>query len=139
MERKRLLKLLAAMVWYVGAAVLLIKGSSLLYDAAVMGDALPVALAAAAALGAGVLKNRYIFTKSCEKNLRRIDGLTRPRIWEFFRLRFFLFLGAMIALGAWLSRTAKGDYWLSLAVGGLDLSLFVALTLSGRLFWQRAL
>ena len=131
------LKTLAAAIWYLGALALLLKGGSLLREAhALLGQAHPPLLAASAGLLTGVVKDRYIFSRSCKRNLKRIDQLARPRPWQFFRLRFFFALGLMITTGGALSRLAQGNVSGLLCVGGLDLALATALLLSSRHFWR---
>jgi hypothetical protein len=133
----RSLNLLAAAVWYIGSVVLLAKGGSLLAEAAALrpGLAWPW-LAAGTALLLGALKARFLFSKSCERNLARIAALEQPRIWQFFKPWFFLFLAAMITVGATLSRVAQGQYVFLLAVAVLDLALAIALLASSHVFWR---
>lgn len=131
------LKILAAVLWYSGGLVLLFKGGSLLWQAVALrqGLAWPV-LALISALLIGSLKVRFIFSKSCRNNLRRIDQLPRPRWWQFYRPGFLLFLCAMIVLGRYLSLSAQGNYAGLLGMATLDLSLATALLGSSYVFWQ---
>lgn len=131
------LKFLAAFVWYTGGFVLLFKGLSLLQEARAIhpGWLWPVLVVMGALLLGGV-KAKYLFRKSCRKNLARIDAMTEPKIWQFFRPGFFLALALMIATGAALSRLANGRYVPLLAVSLLDLSIAVALLSSSIVFWQ---
>jgi len=137
---RRTLYILAAIVWHIGGVVLLIKAASLLAEA----DSLRPEqnwqwILVVFGLLLGSLKARYLFSKFCRKNLARIDALEEPRLWQFFRLRFFLMLSVMILMGATLSRLAAGDYRSLLGVATLDLSLAIALLGSGLIFWQRRL
>jgi hypothetical protein len=135
---KRTLRVLAAVVWHIGGLVLLLKGRSLLLEAdALQPGSFTVWLVIAAGLMFGGLKARFLFRRSCRKNLKRIAALEQPRIWQFFRPGFFVALGLMIAAGATLSRLAHDNYQLLLGVGLLDLSLAVALLSSGLVFWRR--
>ena len=136
----RTLHILAALVWYAGGIVLLLKGSSLLVEAESLdpGRIWPW-LAAILALCLGGWKARFIFAKSIKKNLARIASLERPRVWQFFSPGFLVALAAMIATGATLSRLAHGSYPLLIAVAVLDLSIAVALLGSSVVYWgQRA-
>jgi hypothetical protein len=117
---------------------LLLKGLTLLVSAFGIRESptLPI-LAIGAGVAVGALKARLLFAPACRRNLRRIDALARPMLWQFYRARFFLFLVAMIALGAWLSRVAAGRYALLLGVAALDLALATALLTGSSAFWRR--
>jgi hypothetical protein len=124
----RTLKLLALLTWISGGIVLFFKGYFLFAEAAGLRPyselkSLPFIIA----LPLGGLKARYLFLPACRKNLARIDALINPRPWQFYRVGFFLFLFSMVALGAWLSRWASGNYGALLTVSSLDLALSVAL------------
>jgi len=131
----RILKILAAFVWYAGGISLALKAWRLLDEAATLnpGSYWPV-LAIAMGLFAGGIKTRFLFDKSCKKNLKRIETLEKPRIWLFFRPWFFLFLVLMITAGATMSRMAHGNFPFLIGVGALDVSLATALLVSGRQF-----
>lgn len=132
-----ILKFLAAFVWYAGSFVLLLKGRSLLLEAkAIQPDLIWPWLIAVGALLLGGVKAKYLFSKSCRKNLARIDALPRPQLWQFFRPGFFLALALMIATGVMLSRLAHGRYLPLLGVALLDMSLGTALLTSSIVFWQ---
>jgi hypothetical protein len=133
----RTLKALAALVWYVGGIVLLRKGSSLLIEAEALQPELNWPwLAVAGGLLLGGLKARYLFAETCQKNLDRIAALQQPRLWQFFRPRFFVMLTFLILVGAALSRLAHNRYSLLIGVGTLDLSLATALLTSSVVFWR---
>ena len=132
------LKIIAALVWYVGGIVLLLKGGGLLVEA----DALKpeqdwLWLAAVAGLFLGGLKAKFLFSKSCQKNLDRIAALDRPRIWQFFRPGFLVFLTVMILTGATLSRLAHNNYPFLIGVAILDLGIAIALLGSSYVFWKQ--
>ena len=134
----RSLKILAALVWYVGGIVLLLKGGSLLVEA----DALKPEegwpwLAAVVGLFLGGLKARFLFNESCQKNLDRIAALDRPRVWQFFRPGFFAALTVMILVGAILSRLAHNNYPFLIGVAILDLGIAIALLGSSCVFWKQ--
>jgi hypothetical protein len=122
------LKLLALLTWVIGGVVLFLKGYALIAEAGGLRpdqalNYLPVFIAAAV----GSLKARHLFFPSCRRNLVRIDSLSEPKWWQFFRPAFFVFLLCMILLGAWMSRQASGNYSMLLAVSSVDLTLSVAL------------
>jgi len=133
---KTTLKSLAMLVWYIGFIALSLK-SYALFDEAYGIDSDPYRLAGILLLGVllSLLKTRYIFAKACRKNLTRIEALTHPRIWQFYRPGFFLFLAGVISLGAWLSRMAAGDYLFLVSVGVVDMALALALFFSGFVFF----
>ena len=135
---KRTLNMLAALTWYIGAAILLLKGRSLLLEANELrpGRLWPW-LAAAVGILVGLLEARRVFIKSCTKNLSRIAALEQPKLWQFFRPGFFLALAVMIAAGATLSRLASGNYPFLLGVAALDMALSTALLVSSSVFWRQ--
>ena len=132
------LNILAAMVWYVGGIVLLLKAGSLLVEARMLN---PVPFwpwfAVGIGLAVGGIKAKFLFSKSCQKNIYRIAGLDNPKIWQFFRPGFFVGLALMITLGASLSRLAQGNYPFLIAVAALDLTIAVALLGSSYVFWKQ--
>jgi hypothetical protein len=135
---RRSLKILAALVWYVGGAVLLLKGSSLLLEANALrpGQVWPW-LAAVVALLLGGLKAKLLFTRSCHRNLDRIAALDRPRVWQFFSPGFLAALAVMITAGATLSRLAHDNYPFLIGVAILDIGIAIALLGSSYVFWKR--
>ena len=135
---RRTLKIMAAVVWHIGGFVLLIKAGTLLLEA----DSLRPEqnwqwVFVVVGLLLGGLKARFLFSRSCRKNLVRIETLDQPHVWRFFRPRFFLLLILMILTGATLSRLAQGHYGSLIGVGTLDLSLAIALLGSSLVFWQQ--
>jgi hypothetical protein len=135
---RRTLNILAAAVWHIGGFVLLIKGGSLLLEAnSLRPEQNWLWIFAVVGLLLGGLQARFLFSKSCRKNLVRIEALDQPRIWQFFRPRFFLLLAIMILTGATMSGLAQGHYRSLIAVGALDLSLAMALLGSSIVFWQQ--
>ena len=133
----RSLSILAALVWYVGGIVLLLKGGSLLLEAhALKPEQNWPWLAAAAGLFLGGLQAKLLFSKSCRKNLDRIAALGRPKIWQFYRPGFFVALTVMILAGAVLSRLAHNSYLFLMGVAILDLGVAIALLGSSYVFWK---
>lgn len=133
----RILRILAALIWYGGSIALLLKGSSLMLEA----DALKPEkewpwIAAITGLILGGIKGESLFKRSCRNNLERINALARPKIWQFFRPRFFVFMTLMILFGATLSKLAHNNYLFLICVAIVDISIAVALLWSSRLFWK---
>lgn len=130
------LKLLAALLWYSGSIVLFFKGCSLLMEAdSLMPDSQWLGLAILMGVLIGVLKIIFIFRKVCRKNLLRIYALPQPKIWQFYRTGFYIFLTCMILLGSSLSYAAQGDFVFLICMAIVDLSLSVALFGSSYVFW----
>jgi len=137
MTTTRTLKILAALVWYMGGVILILKGVNLLIEA----EALKLEQSwtlVAIVIGTliGGLKAKYLFSQICEKNLNRIELLSHPKIWQFFKPGFFLFLALMIVTGATLSRLAHHNHGLLISVAILDLSIATALLGSSYVFWK---
>jgi hypothetical protein len=133
----RTLNRLAGLTWYFGAVALLSKGTRLLLEAERInaGQAWPW-VAFAVGISIGVIKARFLLFKSCRKNLLRISNLRNPKWWQFFRPRFFVFLGVVITLGITASRQAEGHYAALCVIGAVDLSVGVGLFLSGAAFFK---
>lgn len=132
------LKLLAALVWYIGVFFLLSKGSELSDDARELEpERWGKNIAWIGGILVGIVKTRFIFLKSCRKNLARINALKTPRLHEFYRIKFFFFLGLMMLTGSFLSRSAEGHYGYLVAVAMLDISIGTALLLSSQVFWSQ--
>lgn len=135
---KNRLKTLALLTWYSGFVALFIKSYKLFVEAYTLdNDIENMSVALMSGVVFGLIKTKYIFIKSCQKNLRRIESLTNPKIWEFYRVRFFIFLATMISLGAYLSNSAHGNYWFLMGVAILDMALALALLLSSKAFWEK--
>ena len=132
----RSLKIISALFWYIGGVVLMLRGSGLLFKADTLKpDQIWPWLAIIAGLLLGSLKARFLFIKSCQKNLARIGALKRPKIWQFFRPGFFVFLLLMIIGGAALSQLAPNNYPFLIGVVILDFSIAIALMGSSYIFW----
>ena len=135
---KRTLNILAALTWYIGGVVLMLKGGSLLAEAeALEPQQVWPWLAIVAGLFLGALQAKLLFSRNCQKNLDRIAALGQPRIWQFFRTGFFVALVVMILTGAALSRLAHGHYPFLIGVAILDLSLATGLLGSSYVFGKQ--
>ncbi|MCF7827139.1 MAG: hypothetical protein K9M55_03600 [Candidatus Marinimicrobia bacterium] len=132
------LKLLAAIVWYIGPVILFNKGAELANEAYELeSQSWGRLFSWTAGIAVGLVKTRYIFIRSCRKNLARIDALASPRLGQFYRLRFFIALASMVALGAVLSRVSQGNHTFLVAVATLDISIGTALLVSSKVFWEQ--
>ena len=133
----RTLIIIAAVIWYGGGVSLLIKGGALIKDAyAIDPQSLWTYLAPIIGITIGLLKGKFLFSKSCKKNIKRINTLTDPRIWQCFRPGMLIFLAIVIPTGAWMSRAAAGNYTFLCLVSVLDLSIACALLSSSTVFWR---
>lgn len=127
----------AAFVWYAGGIALLLKGSALIKSAhAIDGQSLWIFAAPLLGVIAGLLKGKFLFSKTCRKNIHRIRALADPRVWQCFRPGMLIFLAIIIPTGAWMSRAAAGNFTYLCLVGALDLSISFALLTSSMVFWQ---
>ena len=132
------LKRLASLVWYIGVVVLLIKSTALFLEADRGGaSSLLIILATLSGFVIGWIKAKYLFIKMCNGNLKRINALKKPMLWQFYRIRFFIFLGLMVSLGAYLSKLAEGDSLMLIALATVELSIATALLISSYCFWRR--
>ena len=135
---KRTLIFLAAAVWYIGGVMLFRSGVELIRSAVDLkpGGFLPW-VAVLAGLILGIIQAKTVFTRSCRKNLHRINNLEDPRIWQFYRPGFFLALAIMITSGVLLNHWAQGNYFFMLGVTGLDFALTVSLLGSSYVYWTK--
>ena len=134
---QRTLLLVAAFVWYAGGIALLFKGGALIKSAHLMDPQSLWAYASGlAGIILGLVKGKFLFSKACSKNVKRIRGLEDPRIWQCFRPGMLLFLAIIIPTGAWMSRAAAGNYTYLCIVGALDLSISFALLSSSIVMWK---
>ncbi|MCP3661600.1 MAG: hypothetical protein GY696_03745 [Gammaproteobacteria bacterium] len=121
-----------------GVIVLLFKSSNLILAAEKLNPGqLWTGLAVIGGLVLGVIKTRYLFQRLCLKNLMRIEALKQPKLWHFYRWRFFGFLFSMIALDGYLSRLAEGDYVMLIVIAFVELSVAIVLLGSSGCFFRR--
>lgn len=133
----RSLKILAALVWYVGSIILLMKGGGLLVEAYKLKPEQDWPwLAGVVGIILGGLQAKFLFRVSCQKNLNRIAALERPKPWQFFSPGFFVMLAVMVTAGATLSRLAHNNYPFLIGVAILDLGIAIALLGSSYVFWK---
>jgi hypothetical protein len=75
----RTLIIIAAIIWYGGGISLLFKGGALIKNAYTIDpQAIWTYIAPAIGIIIGLLKGGFLFSKSCEKNIKRIKALTDP-------------------------------------------------------------
>lgn len=135
---KRTLIFLAAAVWYIGGLMLFRSGVELIRSTVDLKPGGPWPwLAVLTGLILGIIQAKTIFTRSCQKNLYRINSLEDPRIWQFYRPGFFFALAGMITSGVLLNHWAQGSYFFMLGVAGLDFALTISLLGSSYVFWTK--
>ena len=135
-SRKTLINI-SAVVWVVSAIILLIKGILLLKAAHIISESITIiSVVVISALLIGLLKSKLVMIKFCRKNISRINNIAKPKMYQFFEIKFFIFLALMILTGITLSRFAAGDYSFLLAIGGLDFALSTALFSSSMVFFN---
>jgi hypothetical protein len=133
---KQNLKTLAALIWFMGGVVLMLKGWRLLIDAyRLNSNAIWPGLVVILGLIVGGLKARFVFGRFCQTNLNRIEALARPAIWQCYRPRFYAFLLLMVLTGSLLSYMAQDNFAWLIGVSLIDFSLAFALIGSGHTFW----
>lgn len=129
---------LAALIWYTGVVVLIAKSSALFLEALKSGaDQVFILMAVLCGIVIGKIKAKYLFYDIGKKNLDRINSLKNPKLWQFYRKRFFVFLFLMISLGQYLSGVAHGDTMALTALAVLELSIAVALFFSSLCYWRK--
>jgi hypothetical protein len=135
---QRTLIIIAAVIWYGGGISLLFKGGVLIKNAyALDSQSMWTYLAPILGIFIGLLKGRFLFSHSCEKNIKRVKALPEPHIVQCFRPGMLIFLALIIPTGAWMSRAAAGNFTFLCLVGALDLSIACALLSSSIVFWKR--
>jgi len=129
---------LAALVWYTGVVILIAKSSALFFQSFKGGaDQLFILMAILCGIVIGKIKAKYLFTSINKKNIDRINSLATPKLWQFYRKRFFVFLFLMIALGHYLAGAAHGQNLALIALAVLELSIAFALFFSSHCFWEK--
>ncbi len=133
---KKTLVYLAAAVWYIGGIMLFRSGLELVIQAHELKEGtLWPEIFISSGIILGIIQAFFIFRHSCRKNLRRINLLNDPRLWQFYRPGFFLALAIMITSGILLNHFAQGYYYYMLAVAAVDFALTLSLLGSSFVFW----
>lgn len=137
-RRKKMLVIIAAIIWFGGFISLGLKAFFILHhDYHLNGELELVILIAIGGFLAGLIKAGLVFIKSAKKNIRRILQLKNPKIWLFYEPRFTIFLGLMISLAVVLTRIAERVEGFHYGIAALDVSLATALLLSGFAYFNR--
>ncbi len=133
---KKTLVYLAAAVWYIGGIMLFRGGLELIIQSRELRTgALWPTLFISVGISLGIFQAFVIFRHSCRRNLKRINQLEDPRLWQFYRPGFFLALLIMITSGILLDHFAQGIYFFMLSVAAVDFALTISLLGSSYVFW----
>jgi hypothetical protein len=129
---------LAAFTWYGGGIALFLKAGALIKEAYALNPvSVWIYLVPLLGIGIGLIKTLLIFNHACRKNIKRINALINPRVWQFFRPGMFIFLAIIIPAGAMMSRMAAGKFGWICTVAILDLSIGTGLLASSLQFWKK--
>lgn len=83
----------------------------------------------------GVLLAYFFFSRICFINIHRIAQLEKPRLWDSYRLRFYLFLIVFDGTSIVLTEYYVKDVVSYLVMGCIDLAICCALSLSSLVFF----
>lgn len=124
----------AAIVWTVGASILIIRGLGYI------SDRYWHAWALAAALAIAVIKSRYLLDRVARKAVIRIRERGRACFFGFFSIRTWAFIALMMGGGIMLRRIVVNPDVIGAGImGAIYLGIGTALALADRIFWRAAL
>jgi hypothetical protein len=115
----------AAMMWAVGATILLVRGVGFLHD-----NWFAALLALAVALG--VIKSRYLLDRVARKAVMRIHERGKACYFGFFSWKSWLFVAVMMGGGIMLRHSGLPRDFLAVLYVGVG----TGLALADRIFWQ---
>lgn len=120
----------AALMWAIGAAILITRGATYLQDRYWHSWAL------AAALVLGVLKSRYLLDSVARKAIARIRARGRASYFGFFSWRSWLLIAVMMGGGMILRRIVVSPGVIGAGImGALYIGIGTALLIADRIFW----
>jgi hypothetical protein len=127
----------AAIIWAVGASILLVRGVMFLHD-----RWLP--LIVAAALLIGVAKERYILGNYARKAVERIHARGKACYFGFFSWKSWIFIAVMMGGGIALRHSVLASpsdkiAWGRDALAVLYVAVGTALAYADRIYWRAAL
>jgi len=124
----------AAIVWTVGASILIIRGLGYVSDRYWHAWALGAALAIA------VIKSRYLLDRVARKAVIRIRERGTACFFGFFSLRTWGFIALMMGGGITLRQLVVNPDAIGAGImGAIYLGIGTALALADRIFWHAAL
>jgi hypothetical protein len=124
----------AAIIWLVGASILLVRGVMFLHDRWII----PIIVVA---LVIGFTKERYILNNYARKAVTRIHTRGRACYFGFFSVKSWLFILVMMGGGVALRHSALADSrdiipWGRDALAVLYVAVGTALAYADRIYWR---
>lgn len=131
-ERTQLVS--AALMWLIGASILLVRGVGYLQDRYWHAWALAIGLAL------GVFKSRVLLDRVARKAVIRIRERGRAHLFGFFSLRSWGLVALMMGGGMLLRRlVVHPDVVGAGIMGAIYIGVGTALVLADRVFWREAM
>jgi len=128
-ERAQMLA--AALMWLIGASILLVRGVGYLQDRYWHAWAL------AAGLALGVLKARVLLDRVAHKAVGRIRVRGRAHFFGFFSLQSWALIAVMMGGGMLLRRVVVHPDLIGAGImGAIYIGVGTALALADRVFWR---
>lgn len=128
-ERTQLIA--AAMMWLIGASILLVRGVGYL------SDRYWHAWALAAGLALGVVKSRAILNRVARKSTEHIRARGRAHFFGFFSLKSWVLVGIMMGGGILLRRLVVDPDVVGAGImGAVYIGIGTALLLADAVFWK---
>ncbi|MDZ4170178.1 MAG: hypothetical protein U1E26_11090 [Coriobacteriia bacterium] len=125
----------AALMWAIGASILLVRGVIYVHDrswhAWVLGAVLAIVIA--------VPKTRFVLDKVAVKAVARIYARDHACFFGFFSWKAWLFVGAMMGGGIIIRNTfVQPDLIGAGILGAIYMGIGAALAVADRVFWKAA-
>lgn len=126
---------LAAIMWMIGAGILLVRGLGYLYYRQAWH-----AWALAVGLALGVLKARFMLDRAATAAVARIRHRGRAWVLGFFSVRAWALVAVMMGAGMVLRRiVVRPDVIGAGILGAVYIGIGTALVLADRIFWRAVL
>jgi len=124
----------AAIVWLIGASILLVRGALFLQDRWI-----PLLIAVAVVVG--LAKERYILREYARKAVMRIHDRGRACYFGFFSVKAWLFVLVMMGGGIALRRVVLADSrnvvpWVLDVLAVVYIAVGTALVFGDRVYWH---
>lgn len=135
------LNTLAGIIWIavgVGLTTVGVRFVFGLQDNAVESTVLGMTTALALGGLIGVLKGKFVLSRTAGRNRRRIAALEDPRVWQVFSPVFALLILGMVGLGRGM-RALAADGWLGgyVGVGGIYIGIGLALAVGSYAYFAK--